>query len=286
MAKPKAQKRCLLWDYTNTRDRPDAIDQLFPNTSSPDSTDKPTEATATPTTAVAAVITPFKSVHNWNAWYPPELKGRLPFRPMIRTRAQLDTEEWDWIRDSDAEIVHYLNEPERQGTSPGEAAGWWLEKVVPELREKRGKKLVGPACASDSGGEAWLAEFMRLVREAQQENREKRQTGPDFLGVHYYSGDVEHAKRYLTSMYERYGLPLNVSEIASISRDSVEVERFTVELSGWMDEREWIDEYGWFGCMAHCADDFVSPAAQLMDGEGRFTPLMRRLMGQDPATSC
>ncbi|KAJ3944554.1 uncharacterized protein N0V96_006092 [Colletotrichum fioriniae] len=272
MANPKPSKRCLLWDYTNTRDRPDAIDQLF--TSPPDSTTKPTAAAAgeatTPTTS-------FKSVHNWNAWYPPELKGRLPFRPMIRTRAQLDTEEWDWIRDSDAEMVHYLNEPERQGISPADAAAWWLEKVVPELREKRGKKLVGPACASDPGGEAWLAQFMRLVHE--EEEKKKKKMGPDFLGVHYYSGDVEHAKRYLTSMYERYGLQLNVSEIASISRDPGEVEAFTEELSGWMNEMEWIDEYGWFGCMAHCADDFVSPAAQLMDGEGRFTPLMRRLMG-------
>ncbi|KAK1700100.1 glycosyl hydrolase catalytic core-domain-containing protein [Colletotrichum godetiae] len=286
MAKPITSKRCLLWDYTNTRDRPDAIDQLFPTTTSSATTSKASESATTP-----IPVTPFKSVHNWNAWYPPELKGRLPFRPMIRTRAQLDTEEWDWIRDSDAEMVHYFNEPERQGISPGDAAAWWLEKVVPELREKRGKKLVGPACASDSGGEAWLAEFMRVVYEDENKQKEndgeKKRMRPDFLGVHYYSGDVEHAKLYLTSMYERYELPLNVSEIASISRDPGKVEAFTEELSGWMDEREWIDEYGWFGCMAHCADDFVSPAAQLMDGEGKFTPLMRRLMGHDPSsTSC
>ncbi|GKT59530.1 hypothetical protein ColTof4_10751 [Colletotrichum tofieldiae] len=276
MAKPTAQKRCLLWDYTNTRDRPDAIDQLF----QPASTSSPDPSTATAATAAAS---PFKSVHNWNAWYPPELKGRLPFRPMIRTRAQLDTEEWDWIRDSDAAIVHYLNEPERQGIPPQDAAAWWLGKVVPELRGKRGKKLVGPACASDEAGERWLAEFMAAVcGDGTGAAKGDGSEGPDFLGVHYYSGDVEHAKRYITSMWERYRLPLNVSEIASISRDEKEVERFTDELSDWMDEKEWIDEYGWFGCMAHCADDFVSPAAQLMDEKGGFTPLMRRLMGQRP----
>ncbi|CAI0645271.1 unnamed protein product [Colletotrichum noveboracense] len=253
---PIVQKRCLLWDWTNTRDRPTTIDQLFNDSG---------EA-QTP-----AKTLPFKSVHNWNAWYPPELKGRLPFRPMIRTRAQIDTEEWDWIRDSDAEMVHYLNEPERQGITPEDAADWWLKKVVPELRDKRGKKLVGPACASDEAGDKWLATFMDLVGKSENGN-------PDFLGVHYYSGDLEHAKRYITSMHEKYGLALNVSEIASISRDGTEVERFTEKLSEWMDGQEWIDEYGWFGCMAHCADDFVSPAAQLMDDKGQFTPLMRLLM--------
>ncbi|WYZ45042.1 hypothetical protein EsH8_VIII_000358 [Colletotrichum jinshuiense] len=288
MANPIARKRCLVWDYTNTRDRPDSIDQLFP------------DAKADPSSAPRGAPSPFVSVHNWNAWYPPELKGRLTFRPMIRTRAQLDTEEWDWIRDSDAGVVHYLNEPERQGISPKDAAGWWLRKVVPELREKRGKKLVGPACANDEAGGEWLAAFMSLVggddgdddvdakekkKKKKKEEREKEKW-PDYLGVHYYSGDVENAKQYMTSMYEKYHLPLNISEIASISRDEREVERFTDELSAWMDVQDWIVEYGWFGCMAHCADDFVSPAAQLMDGKGCFTPLMRRLMEQRPPSNC
>ncbi|KAF9881558.1 hypothetical protein CkaCkLH20_00704 [Colletotrichum karsti] len=252
MAKHHVQKRCLLWDWTNTRDRPDAIDQLFENSSD-------------------SIEQAFKSVHNWNAWYPPELKGRLPFRPMIRTREQLISEEWNWIRDSEAEIVHYLNEPERQGISPQEAADWWSHKVVPELRDTRGKKLVGPACASDDAGDKWPTAFMSSVGNDAAKK-------PDFLGVHYYSGDIEHAKQYITSMHEKYGLPLNISEIASISRDIKEVEDFTEELSEWMDSQDWIDEYGWFGCMAHCADDFVSPAAQLMDRDGRFTFLMKKLM--------
>ena len=49
-----------------------------------------------------------------------------------------------------------------------------------------------------------------------------------------------------------------------------------------MDEQEWVAEYGFFGCMREPADTFVSPEAQLMDKEGRLTPLMRRLMGEVP----
>ncbi|TDZ19862.1 Alkali-sensitive linkage protein 1 [Colletotrichum orbiculare MAFF 240422] len=255
-AKNVGSKKCLLWDWTNTRHHPEAIDQLFSTCENGDS---------------SATQLPFKSVHNWNAWCPPELKDRLPFRPMIRTQAQLGTEEWTRIRDSAADVVHYLNEPERQRISPTEAATWWAEQVVPELRLQQGKQLVGPACANDKAGGDWLAEFMDIVSR-------QRETVPDLLGVHYYGESVEHAKRYLTSMYEKYGLPLNVSEMASISRDGEQVARFTEETSQWMDGQEWIDEYGWFGCMAKCADGFVSPAAQLMDDKGRFTPLMRRLM--------
>lgn len=129
---------------------------------------------------------------------------------------------------------------------------------MPELREAGGKKLVGSACASDEAGDRWLAAFMGLVGN---DGRGR----PDSLGVHYYSGDVEHAKSCIVSMREKYGLPLNISEIASVSREREAVEGFTEELRKWMDAQEWIDEYGWFGCMAncYCADDFVSPAAQL-----------------------
>ena len=36
--------------------------------------------------------------------------------------------------------------------------------------------------------------------------------------------------------------------------------------------------------MAKVADDFVSPEAQLMDEDGSFTDLMRKLMNEQPMT--
>ncbi|KAJ9138866.1 Glycoside hydrolase family 128 protein [Pleurostoma richardsiae] len=247
------RKRCLLWDWTNTRDVPAAIEQL--NFSGP-----------------------FSSVANWNAWVPSELKGRLPYRPMIRTPAQLEAPEWAMITENPHDIVHYFNEPERQpGLTPEHAAHRWLTQVVPELRTKRGRKLVSPSVASDDNGRAWLGRFMEIVTKAGQP--------PDFLGVHYYGGggDAAHARAYIESMHRAWPeLPVIVSEVASISRDEREVERFTAELANWMDETEWVFEYAFFGCMTHRPDDFVSPAAQLMREDGSFTPLMRRLMDEQP----
>lgn len=176
------------------------------------------------------------------------------------------------------EVVHYFNEPERiPGCTPEFAADKWVTQVVPLLRAAQGRKLVGPAVASDDGGRAWLRSFMRLVGEGEEG------CAPDFLGVHYYGTSAAEARAYITAMHEEWpALPVVVSEVASISRDGAEVERFTAELANWLDATEWVAEYAFFGCMAHCADDFVSPAAQLMDEKGKFTPLMRRLMEEQP----
>lgn len=128
--------------------------------------------------------------------------------------------------------------------------------------------MISPACASDQQGKDWLAAFFALCGDRK----------PDFLGLHYYGTEAEAAKRYLREMHDTYKLPVVVSEIASISRDTAEVEAFTEDLGEWMDGEDWVIEYGWFGCMAHVADDFVSEKAQLMDKDGNFTGLMLKLM--------
>ena len=242
------QKRCLLWDYTNTRDIPTALDKL-PFSSS----------------------NPIISLHNWNTWTPPELKDRLQFRPMVRDLSCITGQDWQNITSSTAEIIHFFNEPERQGISAEKAAEIWKENMI-GLRKEGGKKLVSPSCANDEGGQKWINEFLDLVEDEM----------PDFLGLHYYGTDVRHAIEFLESTHEKYSaLPVVVSEIACISRERDEVVKFMEEMMAYMDGKEWIFEYGWFGCMRHCADDFVSPAAQLMDKNGEFTELMNLLTGKE-----
>ncbi|PMD37371.1 glycoside hydrolase family 128 protein [Hyaloscypha variabilis F] len=246
------RKRCLLWDWTNTANLARAIEKLnFDG--------------------------PFSSVSNWNAWSPPELKNRLPFRPTVRGMDQLtDPNEWGMISNNDHAIIHYFNEPERAGISPQKAAEMWKDKMVP-LRKERGKKIVGPGCASDSGGEAWLDDFMKKIQDQGEP--------PDYLGLHYYGPDAGAAIRYIEKMHQKYPeYPVVVSEIASISRDKKDVFAFTAQVANWMDECPYVFEYSFFGCMAKCADDFVSPEAQLMNSDGTFTHLMEKLMNEQPIT--
>jgi hypothetical protein len=98
------KKRSLLWDWTNTQNLPSRMDTVnFDG--------------------------PISSISNWNAWVPPELKGRAPFRPMIHLERELNGNEWQWIKDSDQPIIHFFNEPERNGISPQKAADYWHNQV-------------------------------------------------------------------------------------------------------------------------------------------------------------
>lgn len=241
------QKRCLAWDWTNTKDCPQMMDQV-------------------------KFDGPISAVSNWNTWYPTELRGRAPFRPMVRLQAQLSGDDWNKIWNSDQPIIHYFNEPERAGITPQQACDWWYEKMVP-LRNEKGKKLVSPSCASDPAGQAWIADFLQRVSGAP----------PDFLGLHYYGTDGNAAIAFIEDMHNKHpNMPIIVSEIASTHRNYADVLGFTCQLCNWMDEKDWVFEYAFFGCMRAPADDFVSPAAQLMNPDGSFKDLMWKYMSDQP----
>ncbi|PVI02275.1 glycoside hydrolase family 128 protein [Periconia macrospinosa] len=216
------QKRCLLWDYTNTNECPGQMDQV--NFSGP-----------------------ISSVSNWNAWVPPELKGRVPFRPMIHLERELNGNEWQWIQDSDQPIIHFFNEPERNGIDPQKAADYWHNQVIPNLRNQRQKQLVSPSCASDPNGQNWIAEWMNLVQDC----------APEFLGIHWYGTSADEAKRYIEDMHNKFpNQKIIVSEIACISRDGNECYQFTRDMCNWLDGQDYVFEYAFFGCMKNMPDDY------------------------------
>jgi len=215
---------------------------------------------------------PMHSVSNWNTWTPAELKNRAPFRPMVHLMPQLSGQDWTNIENTNQPIIHYFNEPERAGITPEVAAQHWNSQMLP-LRHNKEKKLVSPSCASDAAGQAWIEKFMSLVGA----NR------PDYLGLHYYGTDGNAAITFIESMHKKFpNHPIIVSEIASTSRTYADVLAFTAQVANWMDDTEYIYEYGFFGCMEKLADDFVSPEAQLMNSNGSFKELMLKLMNEQP----
>lgn len=123
------KKRQILWDWTNSSGAgnpgvPGKLDQVGFGANSP----------------VASLI-------NWNAWVPPELKGRVPFRPMVRELASASGNDWSIIQNNNFPIILFFNEPERHGISPEKARDIWLKQMVP-LRKNKGRKLGSPAVAS------------------------------------------------------------------------------------------------------------------------------------------
>ncbi|KAK4994192.1 hypothetical protein LTR66_005728 [Elasticomyces elasticus] len=78
-----SRKRCLLWDWTNT--------------------DGPGHQGVPWAMDTVKFDGPISSVSNWNTWTPPELKGRVPFRPMnhgkrlVSPSCASDQTGQDWI---------------------------------------------------------------------------------------------------------------------------------------------------------------------------------------------
>lgn len=215
-----------------------------------------------------------RSVSNWNTWVPPELKGRAPYRPMIHLEAQLSGGDWNNVQNSDQPIIHFFNEPERAGITPEHAADVWHNQVL-SLRNDKGKKLVSPSCSNDQAGQDWINRWMDLVADSP----------PDYLGLHYYGTDGGAMIGFLQDMHNRHpNQPIIVSEWASIARGSDDVKGFTIQMVNWMEDpaQSWIFEHSLFGCMRKLADDFVSPAAQLMNADGSFTDLFWKYQSDVP----
>ncbi|KAL7624219.1 hypothetical protein AAE478_005778 [Parahypoxylon ruwenzoriense] len=251
------KKRQILWDWTNTAGPgnpgvPDKIEQVPFGKNSP----------------VASFV-------NWNAWVPPELRDRAPFRPMVRVLESTTGNDWAMIQNSQSPIILFFNEPERAGISPEQAKDIWYNQILP-LRRDKGKKLGSPAVASDDNGRNWIERFMSLVSN----------DPPDFLCLHYYSKNANEAIQYLESMHKKWPQhPVMVTEIACIDRDYQAVVNFTVKICNWMDNQNWIFEYGLFDFQRNPADGFVSPAAQLMHPDGNFTELGNMYVHQQPMTA-
>ena len=254
------RKRLALWEWTLTRDV-----NSYPGIKS---TAKQLESSP----VIAGAM-------NWEAWIPGELK--VTHEPMARVMDSMqNSNTWSMLKDSvnkakaagvKSPVVHFLNEPERQGIPPQDAAKIWKSHFV-NLRQKFGTQLVGPAVASDPAGSKWLDEFMGYLDSSQK---------PDYIGVHFYSSqsasgrsEVKRAQDYIAGQSFRYnGIPVVVSEIACTNRNYDDVEYFTKEMISWLDAQNWVSQYGFFGMSREPTDSFVSPAAQLLDGSGNLTKL-------------
>ncbi|KAJ1334114.1 glycosyl hydrolase [Microdochium nivale] len=260
-----AGKRIVLWEWTNTRD--------FDGS-----------AALKASAAKLSSSKEIKAVMNWETWRPQELPANLYFQPMVRTPAQASGDAWSQMltninaqpNKSKKPIVHFYNEPERNGVSAKDAAATWKSKMLP-LRKSKGVELVGPAIASSPEGLAWLKSFMGYLSDGQK---------PDYVGCHFYTNknsavdkEITAAKNHLAAIIFAYGLPIVVSEIASTSRNSADVVKFTKTMAEWMDKQALVKMYGFFGVSRQPADSFVSPQAQLLNTSGAWTALGKYLGG-------
>ncbi|KAI0597410.1 glycosyl hydrolase catalytic core-domain-containing protein [Biscogniauxia sp. FL1348] len=255
-------KRILLWPWINTNEVENNICPALKTTAS-----------------TLAGSGSFKLVANWETWHPDEVPKSLPFSPQLATRDHFSGDRWNQLLDvlswQKNAIVQSLNEPDLAGISAADAANMWSQLVG--LRKSHGVKLVTPACTSNPASKTWLSDFMGRVGG---DNK------PDYLGLHYYTTatnsadqEIQYAKSYITEQYNTYKIPVFISEISSTSRDAAAVQKFVEDMANWMDQQDFIFGYGFTGWSRAPADQFSSPAAQLLDGSGGLTSLGKWLAG-------
>ncbi|KAI5926253.1 glycosyl hydrolase catalytic core-domain-containing protein [Camillea tinctor] len=255
-------KRILLWPWINTNEVENNIAPALKATAS-----------------TLADSGHFKLVANWETWHPDEVPKSLAFSPQLATRDHFSGERWNQLMDvlswqKDA-IVQSLNEPDLAGVSAADAANLWSQLV--NLRKSHGVKLVTPACTSNPASKDWLSDFMGRVGGDSK---------PDYLGVHFYTTstnsadqEIEYAKNYITEQYNAYKIPVFISEISSTSRDPAAAKKFIEDMSNWMDQQDFVFGYGFTGWSRKPADEFSSPAAQLLNESGGLTDLGKWLAG-------
>ncbi|KAI1445415.1 glycoside hydrolase family 128 protein [Annulohypoxylon stygium] len=234
-------------------------------------------------TSAAAITssTVIHSITNWETYRPSELTKNLPFRPMVRTPQHLSGDNWknliSVVSSQKNTVVHFYNEPELAGISAADAVAKWRANMLP-LRQKYGAKLVAPGISSAPAGSTWLQTFMGMLAANEK---------PDYLNLHFYTlqtsssdAEIQNAKTYFTDKHNQYKLPIIVGEIASTNRDGNQVLKFTKQVSSWLDGQSWIAEYGFFGVSTKVVDNFVSPAAQMLNANGAWTALGKWWIGK------
>lgn len=276
--------RTLLWDWRLTRDA-QAGDSVLQAT-----------AQLVVNNSLSTAIT---SITNWEVWRPSELPSTIPFRPTVRTPAQLDDPKtWEQLlatvrqeraqdRTGNGVVVHFYSEPERQGIAVETAVADWRRKMLPLRAAHDDVHLASPACAGNAAGTAWLDAFLAALKNDVDEDER-----PDYLALHYYAAnseaatagavdaEVEQAKAYFLERHTTHNRDIIVSELASTSRDSDAVAKFTKGIGDWLEmQQNWVLEYGIFGVSREPVDSFVSPAAQLLDSAGQWTALGRWFVG-------
>ncbi|MGJ8657033.1 MAG: glycosyl hydrolase [Akkermansiaceae bacterium] len=180
------------------------------------------------------------------AWFYTWFEGgdrnaKIEFVPMVKGKAKLGDNVFNQIRKK--QNVKYLlgyNEPERakQGNiSVEEGLKAWPKLV--KLAEEKGVPLGSPAVSSDKGGLAWLDKFMKGAK--------KEKLKIDFLAVHWYGGtDVDQFEKYLDNLYDKYRLPIWVTEFNGWSGTEREMEEFAIKSFKMLEKHRKVERYAYF----------------------------------------
>ncbi|EGN96083.1 hypothetical protein SERLA73DRAFT_162035 [Serpula lacrymans var. lacrymans S7.3] len=137
-----------------------------------------------------------------------------------------------------AKTILGFNEPDLSSQSnvdPSTAASLWTQYIQP--LKAQGVTLGAPAVTNGPTGIPWLQQFLGNCSSCDI----------DFVPLHWYGEGVSNFESYVEQFHSTFpSYPLWVTEFASTSTNSTDVETFLTAVLTWLDAQSYITGYAWF----------------------------------------
>ncbi|KAF8334186.1 uncharacterized protein EI90DRAFT_3051408 [Cantharellus anzutake] len=130
--------------------------------------------------------------------------------------------------------------------SPTDAARIWNQEVG--WLAKKGVVLVGPSVTTAPNGFQWMIDFFNACGNANGPH-----CGVSMINLHYYGTNVQDFISYMTKFYNKFHLPIMVTEFACtdfsgrVHPSPAQVRAFMAGVISWMESTSWITGYCAFG---------------------------------------
>jgi hypothetical protein len=109
-------------------------------------------------------------------------------------------------------------------------------------------RIGSPAISNGAHGLPWLVSFISHLDGLQS-------SGIDYIVLHFYGPDVKIFKDYVNEVYDAFGFPIWVTELACTTWDASkpmpekDVLAFMREAVRFLEESNFVERYAWFGAM-------------------------------------
>ncbi|KAJ3045968.1 hypothetical protein HK097_001084 [Rhizophlyctis rosea] len=238
----------------------------------------PWDNTDSPSLFLAPTSPPITWLYNWETWTPSKLPSTLPYVPMQRTPADIQTLQRRLVNLSkQRKITHFLgfNEPDMQSQAdvgPSEAARLWKVYVNPLKGSVSGLKIGAPAMSNGAAGITWFKDFLKACNGG---------CTMDFLPLHWYGPpQLSHLQSHISQYHSLLpSLPIWLTEYAPTTWQASNplplstVTQFMRDSTAWLDKTDYIERYAWFVPARSFADKSIGSNILLMTPSGGVSAL-------------
>jgi hypothetical protein len=216
-------------------------------------------------------------MYSWGATMSSKIPENVEFVPMFWGKGSVNSSNLEHVQQLIAEgkikTVLGFNEPdktEQANTSWEQAIDLWPQLEALNIR------LGAPAPANVTS-DPWLDNFMAAAKE--------KNLRVDYINIHHYAGpSVPALINKLEALYDKYGLPIWITEfaVADWGVASKEENRYSVEQVGAfmrgvlpeLDKLEYLERYAWFdGSSGQGLGEAALYTSSLYDENGNITEL-------------